>query len=345
MGSHRRLKQELTPPACPQHIKKKKLVNFKVSLRRRSTKVEHQRRGSSGSIISNPPKPEGRKNSVTFLEDGAGMMHPIRDSLEDVRPVPQTRNSPRRVPLERTDTKTLKERREAFRSTGEQRMAARRSQDRRSGSTALSFSRSRDQDFRSIDLGNNDLLTLQRDDDLTKAMQHSLSIDTHRRTSQVDLIASPSRTRATSPRTSPTLRTTPPPPPPVPPAKAPLVKQVSISESHQSIPPSPINLHPRPPPQRLNSMDNFNPVHRRKSDFSRSSSLSSTENWNKIKTVATPRGFRINSLVEMLITRRKASLAPSIWTPSVPRSPPGPRPANFQDQVRVGWSLSLSEIR
>lgn len=44
----------------------------------------------------------------------------------------------------------------------------------------------------------------------------------------------------------------------------------------------------------------------------------------------------MNSLVEMLITRRKASLAPSIWTPSVPRSGPGPRPANFQDQEEEG---------
>lgn len=343
LGPHRRLKQELAPPAIIKHVKKKKLVNFKVSLRRRSTKAEAQRRGSSGSLTI-PQRPEGRKSSVTFVEEDGGPLHSLNDSLEDVRPSPQERMTPRSVPLERRDTKTLQERREAFRSTGEQRMAARRSLDRRSGTVAHNFSISRDQQaFRSIDLRDDHHVTLQRDDEVTRAMQHGLSIDSHRRTTPVDLGDSPTRTRAPSRTPPPPHRTSPlppassPPPPASPPNKPQLVKQVSISTPHQSIPPSPVKPHSRPPPpQRLDSQDMFLPVHRRKSDLSRSSSLSSSENWNKIKTVATPGNSRMNSLVEMLITRRKASLAPSIWTPSVPRTPPGPRPANFQDQVRDG---------
>lgn len=327
-----------------RYVKKKKLVNFKVSLRRRSTKADAQRRSSSGSITI-PSRPEGRKNSVTFVEEDGGPLHPLNDSVEDVRKVPREITSPRSAPLERRDTKTLQERREAFRSTGEQRMAARRSLDRRSGTGAHNFSISRDQPcFRSIDIRDDHQATLQRDDELTTTMQQGLAIDSHRRTTPVDLRDSPTRTRApppsrTSPlppRTSPQPPASPPPPPASPPNKPQLVKQVSISQSHQSIPPSPVKPQSRPPPpQRLNSQDMFLPVHRRKSDFSRSSSLSSSENWNKIKTVATPGNSRMNSLVEMLITRRKASMAPSIWTPSVPRTPPGPRPANFQDQVRV----------
>ena len=287
LGSHRSLRQELSPP-CQLHVKKKKLVNFKISLRRRSTKEEQYRRSSTGSITL-PQRPEGRKNSVTFLQDECEPLETLRESHE-----PRSDSI-----LQRQGTKTTKERREAFRSTGEQRMAYRMSQDRRSTSTTTNLSLSRDQDFRNDNDDSRDTdMTLQCDEDLSKVTQHSLNLNAHRRNSQIEPDVN-LPTRTTPVTTCPT-------------------KTISFN-SFCTV--DSLNL-------------NSETVHRRRNDFSRSCSVSSTENWNKIKTVATPKSSRINSLVEMLITRRKVSLAPSIWTPSVPRSLPGPRPANFQDQVR-----------
>ncbi|KAK8392496.1 hypothetical protein O3P69_014694 [Scylla paramamosain] len=314
LGTHRRLKQELTPPACPQHFRKKKLVNFKVSLRRRSVK-DQARRGSTGSITT--PRSEGRKSSVTFLQDQVDALGDIKDSTEDAIPL-QTRNDSRTATLERQDTRTTKERREAFRSTGEQRMAARRSLDRRSGSVAASFSLSRDQDHRFEDQGSRDMeMTRRLDQELSRATQRNLFVDSAKRNSLAEPELSPIRT--TPPRTSPT-RTTP--------TRTSPNMFIPLSQTF----PTSSTVPTAEDIQRLNNIA----AQRKREDFSRSSSVSSTENWNKIKTVATPRSSRINSLVEMLITRRKASLAPSIWTPSVPRCCPGPRPANFQDQEEQG---------
>lgn len=63
-------------------------------------------------------------------------------------------------------------------------------------------------------------------------------------------------------------------------------------------------------------------------------SLSETS-WEKVKlvTVNNGKGARFNNVVEMVTNKRRSSFAPYIWTPSVPRSAPNPRPANFQDQV------------
>ncbi|XP_045107221.1 uncharacterized protein LOC123502095 [Portunus trituberculatus] len=320
LGSHRRLKQELTPPPCPQHFKKKKLVNFKVSLRRRSLK-DQARRGSTGSIT---PRFDGRKSSVTFLQDQVDALGNVKDCAEHDIPL-QTRHDSRTATLERQDTRTTKERREAFRSTGEQRMAARRSQDRRSGSTANSFSLSRDQEHRFEDQGSRDMeMTRRLDLELSRATQRNLSVDTGKRHSLVEPDLSPIRTTPprTSPRTTPT-RTTP------------IRTSPNVFCPPNDTSPTPLTVPTAEEIRRLNNIA----AQRKREDFSRSISTSSTENWNKIKTVATPRTTRMNSLVEMVITRRKASLAPSIWTPSVPRSSPGPRPANFQDQEEKGKSV------
>ncbi|XP_063610492.1 uncharacterized protein LOC134784372 [Penaeus indicus] len=65
--------------------------------------------------------------------------------------------------------------------------------------------------------------------------------------------------------------------------------------------------------------------------------MASLESWDRLRSSRMePESSSLHSVVSMLTCRRRSRPAPSIWTPSVPRSLPSPRPANLLEQEERG---------
>ncbi|XP_069972894.1 uncharacterized protein [Penaeus vannamei] len=65
--------------------------------------------------------------------------------------------------------------------------------------------------------------------------------------------------------------------------------------------------------------------------------MASLESWDRLKSARPePEKASLHNVVSMLTCRRRSRPAPSIWTPSVPRSLPSPRPANLLEQEERG---------
>lgn len=78
---------------------------------------------------------------------------------------------------------------------------------------------------------------------------------------------------------------------------------------------------------------------RRPPDIAMTQRSHSTSSWDRVRGATISEGDegamspKFGVVVEMVTARRRASLAPTLWTPAVKRSPPGPRPVNFDEQV------------
>ncbi|XP_064099112.1 uncharacterized protein LOC135210207 isoform X2 [Macrobrachium nipponense] len=63
------------------------------------------------------------------------------------------------------------------------------------------------------------------------------------------------------------------------------------------------------------------------------------DQWNMVRSLSREDSVRRTSLysvVNVVFNKRKGTPAPSIWTPSVPRSQPAPRPGNWREQEEPG---------
>ncbi|XP_068240161.1 uncharacterized protein [Palaemon carinicauda] len=68
-------------------------------------------------------------------------------------------------------------------------------------------------------------------------------------------------------------------------------------------------------------------------------SKSMTDQWNLVRSASMDESARRSSLfavVNVVVNKRKGTPAPSIWTPSIPRSQPTPRPGNWREQEEPG---------
>ncbi|XP_042880820.1 uncharacterized protein LOC122258739 [Penaeus japonicus] len=66
--------------------------------------------------------------------------------------------------------------------------------------------------------------------------------------------------------------------------------------------------------------------------------MASLESWDRLRSsrVASEKSSSLHNVVTMLTCKRRSRPAPSIWTPSIPRSLPSPRPANLVEQEERG---------
>nr|XP_053651120.1 uncharacterized protein LOC128701440 [Cherax quadricarinatus] len=111
------------------------------------------------------------------------------------------------------------------------------------------------------------------------------------------------------------------------------------TKSHNPSNTSPITEYHRPIFRHTERSPSGNPIGSPDEISLKTTRSPSTSSWEKIRLITSTnaKSTHLNNVVEIVTKqKRRAAVAPSIWTPAVPRSVPTPRPANFQNQEEPG---------
>ncbi|XP_071535651.1 uncharacterized protein [Panulirus ornatus] len=297
-GAHRRLQQRLSPPRTIV-AKKKKLVNFKISRKTQADDNDQARTTSSASYSA-------VKQETDERQETQGSRHVNdRKEYENINEREPRRNlgDDRRENFE-----NLNVRKDNVRHLNEDRNNT-HTNERREDYRNLNKRREHDRNSNEQDYVKDfSEKRHKRNSNKRKDIRNSERRDENRNFNSIDMmscLSSPDKDGNDNlPSSSQTTE-----------CQGPILNQTTSATS-----------------------TNENP-HRRRTEAipMKTRSLSETS-WEKVKLVTMQggRGARFSNVVEVMANKRKASMAPYIWTPSVPRSAPNPRPANFQDQEEPG---------
>ncbi|XP_045605443.1 uncharacterized protein [Procambarus clarkii] len=376
-GPHRRLYQSLTPPQ-PQPVKKKKLVNFKLSRKGRlGSDSKDDDRGSStrerrGTFRSSDKRrgtlkniDERREAFASFSDSTDIRFFDARDIIsfdemredvrnfnergvqnnnekkEDIRNLNGRRNYIEHYSEQRGNTRNDNDRRQEFNNDNEFKVLesmSRRREDIRNDNRRQEGIRSLDDpgNFRNARQKREAFKNIkERRDDLKNIRKGRENLKSAKEKSETAVnMNDKSESASNIHETSEDSRNV---------NKIKTVRSVSSTSPDTKSYNAPNNLlKPEFPGSILN--------HRERSASSNSRATSEhiplttmrrkyTSSWEKLRMVAgsNGKGERLNSVVEIVtLKKRKGALAPTIWTPAIPRSVPSPRPANFQNHEEPG---------
>ncbi|XP_042239549.1 uncharacterized protein LOC121877758 [Homarus americanus] len=351
-GPHRRLRQTLSPQEV-EPVKKKKLVNFKISLKGRwrsddkgsidesyystdksyssfqmhekprNSKRYGEKTGNNGSIRDSRPFDE--TESISNYDDGRAEFRNFNEGKDYITKFNEERDDMRNFNKERDDMRNFNKERDDMRNFNKERDDMRNFNEERSDIRNLTERREdtrndngRREDLRNVidgrDVGNfREIPDLRKDVRTVKEKREDF--------------------RRIRMRTGDERRED---------DKNANVMEAVVNNSVSSGVLSNKNTTTQTKNCPKSILTQRSPSANPKSDSRGKRSLkSSYTSWDKIRTVTTNNNAKTNRLdnvVEMVTTLKKRTgcPAPTIWTPSVPRSMPTPRPANFQNQEEPG---------